>query len=184
MYSNYNYSSTAALPNVSDPEKAYAQITRQQYMDYVQNYRSFEEEMLEKAQTDTSLIDQAREDSAAAQGLMTGVANRNAARYGVQLTPAQQQEQARQLQRASTLGSVDAINNSRIAQSEANQALLADLVNIGQGVNRSSLNQLSSAANNHTQRENAYRQASAASKAQTYSTIGSLGAAAIFAFAL
>jgi hypothetical protein len=50
-------------------------------------------------------------------------------------------------------------------------------------VNRASQNQLGSAAADANQRENAYTQARAASRAQTYSTIGSLGAMAIMAFA-
>lgn len=174
----------SGLPNVSNPDQVYADMTRNDYMSYVKDYRSFELDLIKNAQNDTSLIDQARTNSADAQGLMTGIAQRNADRYGVALTPAQQQEQSRTLTRANTLGGVQAVNDARIAQSEANQGVIADLVNIGQGVNRSSLSQMQGAANSATQRNNAYKSAKAASKAQTYSTIGSLGAAAIFAFAL
>jgi len=172
-----------ALPVVSDPEQAYADMTRQEYLDYIQNYRGFEEQLIQKAQTDTSLIDQARQDVGVAQGLTAGIAERNAQRYGAALTPAQRQQQSLQLQRANTLGGIQSINDARLAQREANTALLSDLINIGQGVNRSSQQQLGSAAADATQRKNAYTQAKAASKAQTYSTIGSLGAAAILAFA-
>jgi hypothetical protein len=171
------------LPNVSDPEATYAAITRNDYLDYVKNYREFEEELLERAQNDTSLIDQARENSTNAQGLMSGIADRNAGRYGVNLTPAQRQEQTRGLARANNLGQAQSVNDARIAQKELNQAAIGDLINIGQGVNRSSLGQMQSAAQNATQRKNAYDQAKAASKAQTYSTIGGLASAAIFAFA-
>jgi len=172
-----------SLPNVSDPEAAYAQITRQEYLDYVNNYRDFEEGMIDRAQNDTSLIDAAREDSAAASGIAAGVSSRNASRYGAALTPAQAQQQTRSLDRANTLGGIQAVGDARIAQREANTRQLSDLINIGQGVNRSSQSQLGSAAQNATQRENAYSQAKAASKAQTYSTLGSLGAMAIMAFA-
>ena len=172
-----------ALPVVSDPEQAYADMTRQEYLDYIQNYRGFEEQLIQKAQTDTSLIDQARQDVQVAQGLTAGIAQRNAQRYGAALTPAQRQQQQLQLQRANTLGGVQSINDARLAQREANTQLLSDLINIGQGVNRSSQSQLGSAAADATARNNAYTQAKAASKAQTYSTIGSLGAAAILAFA-
>ena len=171
------------LPSVSDPDATYAAITRNDYLDYVKNYREFEEELLERAQNDTSLIDQARENSTNAQGLMSGIADRNAGRYGVNLTPAQRQEQTRGLARANNLGQSQSVNDARIAQKELNQAAIGDLINIGQGVNRSSLGQMQSAAQNATQRKNAYDQAKAASKAQTYSTIGGLASAAIFAFA-
>jgi hypothetical protein len=181
--SNFPQNTAMSLPAVSDPEQAFANMTRQEYLDYIQNYRGFEEQLIQKAQTDTSLIDQAREDVQVAQGLTAGIADRNVQRYGAALTPAQRQQQELTLQRANTLGGVQSINDARLAQREANTTLLSDLINIGQGVNRSSQSQLGSAAADATQRKNAYTQAKAASKAQTYSTIGSLGAAAIFAFA-
>ena len=171
------------LPGVSDPDAAYASITRGDYMDYVKNYRGFEEDLLERAQNDTSLIDAARVNAKDAQGLMAGVADRNASRYGVALTPAQRQEQSRGLDRANSLGQAQTVNDARVAQKDLNQAAIGDLINIGQGVNRSSLDQMQGAAANATQRKNAYDSAKAASKAQTYSAVGGLAAAAIFAFA-
>jgi len=175
--------SAANLPNVDDPEKAYANLTRQEYMDYVQNYRGFEEQLIQKAQTDRTLIDQARKDVGVAAALTQGAATRNAQRYGVALTPAQLQQQQLRLQRANTLGGIQAVNDAKIAQRESNTALLSDLINIGQGVNRASQQQLGSAAADATARRNAYTQAKAQSKANTYSTIGSLASAAILAFA-
>jgi hypothetical protein len=176
-------STYVSLPNVSDPEQAYANLTRQEYLDYVKNYRGFEEELINKARTDKTLIEQARKDVGVASALTQGVASRNAQRYGVALTPAQIQQQELRLQRANTLGGIQSVNDAKIAQRESNTALLADLINIGQGVNRASQQQLGSAAADATARKNAYTQAKAASKANTYSTIGSLASAAILAFA-
>ena len=99
------------------------------------------------------------------------------------MTPAQQQAMDRNLERGNVLGSVKSIADARIAQDEANTALMSDLINIGQGVNRSSQQQLGNAAQDASARKQAYSQAKAASKANTYSTIGSLGAIAIFAMA-
>ena len=171
------------LPAVSDPEAAYAAITRGEYLDYIQNFRGFENQLIQQAQTDTSLIDQARADAPMAAALTQGVASRNASRYGTNLTPAQLQQQQLRLQRANTLGSIQSINDARLAQREANTRLMADLINIGQGVNRSSQNQLGSSAANYRNLQNSYTQAKASSKAQTYQTIGSLGAMAILATA-
>jgi hypothetical protein len=171
------------LPGVADPDAAYASITRNDYMDYIKNYQGFEEDLLERAQNDTSLIDDARVNAAGAQGLMSGVADRNASRYGVSLTPAQQQQQSRGLARANSLGQTQSVNDARIAQKDLNQAAIGDLINIGQGVNRSSLSQMQGAANSATQRKNAYDSAKAASKAQTMGAIGSLASTAILAFA-
>ena len=171
------------LPTVSDPEQAYAAITRGEYLDYIQNFRDFENQLIQQAQTDTSLIDQARADAPMAAALTQGVASRNASRYGTNLTPAQLQQQQLRLQRANTLGSIQSINDARLAQREANTRLMADLINIGQGVNRTSQNQLGSSAANFRDLQNSYTQAKASSKAQTYQTIGSLGAMAILATA-
>ena len=176
-----NYAAT--LPQVSDPEKAYADITRGEFNDYVANYRDFEMELLDRASNDTSLIDQARTYSTNASALTAGIASRNASRYGGRMTPAQQQAMDRNLERGNVLGSVKSIADARIAQDEANTALMSDLINIGQGVNRSSQQQLGNAAQDASARKQAYSQAKAASKANTYSTIGSLGAMAIFAMA-
>jgi hypothetical protein len=171
------------LPAVSDPEAAYAAITRGEYLDYVQNFRDFENQLIQQARTDTSLIDQAREDAGMAATLTSGVASRNASRYGANLTPAQLQQRDLRLQRANTLGAIQSVNDARLAQREANTQLMSDLINIGQGVNRSSQNQLGASAQNFRNLQNSYTQAKAASKAQTYQTIGSLGAMAIMAFA-
>ena len=171
------------LPVVSNPDTAFASMTRQEYLDYVKNYRDFEEELIDQATTDTSLIDQAKKDTGIAQQLTKDIAARNLSRYGTTLTPAQQREQSRGLQRANTLGGIQALSDARIAQKEQNQRVLADLINIGQGVSRSSLSQMGSAAADATARKNAYTQAKAQSKAQTYSTIATLGSAAIMAAA-
>ena len=171
------------LPAVDDPAETYAQITRGEYNDFMTNYASFEEDLLNRAQTDTSLIDQAREDSAMAGDLSKGIAARNASRYGGRLTPAQLRAQNRSIDRGTALGAVQSLSNARIAQNEANTSLMADLINIGQGLNRSSQTQLGNAAQDQKAREMAYDSAKAAHKSQTYSTLGSLGAMAIFAMA-
>ena len=177
MQSDY----VSGLPVVTDPEQTYANITRGEYNDYVRDYRDFELEQIQRAQTDTSLIDSAREDSAMAGQVAGQVAQRNLSRYGGQLTPAQQRAQSRSLDRNTTLGAIQALSDARIAQREANQSLLSDLINIGQGVNRASQSQLGSAAADANAREQAYKNAKAQSKAQTYQTVGSLASAALIA---
>ena len=174
-------SSDPILQDVTDPDKVFADITRQEYLDYIKNFRDFEQKLIEKATTDTSLIDSAREDAAASEQRTTDIARRNLSRYGATLTPAQKREMQRSIERGTTLGGIQSVADARIAQRDANQRLLADLINIGQGVNRTSLAQLGSAAADATARNNAYRQARANHKSQTYSAIGSLGATAILA---
>ena len=163
-----------------DPEATLAAITQADYENYEKNIKPYEMELLNKAKTDTSLIDQAKEDRDASNALMQGVVDRNASRYGAHLTPAQMQQQRAQLQRGTTLGGIQGVNDARVAQKDANRALMADLIDIGQGVNRSSLSSLGNAAQAAAQRESAYKNARAQHKAQTYSMLGTAAAAILF----
>lgn len=154
--------------------RAYASITRGEYNNFQSDYGEFEKEAIKKALTDTSLIDQARADAASANQMGLGISDRNNARYGASLTPAQQQERNRQSFVGTTLGGLQGINDAKLAQREQNKALLADLINIGQGVNRASQQQLGSAAQNETSRNNQYTQQKAAQKQQNISMATSL----------
>ena len=173
-----NSSLTAYGKDGVDPEKTLANISQADYNNYLRDVQPIELELLNKAKTDTSLVDQAEVDRDNSNQLMQGVIDRNASRYGAALTPAQMEEQKRSLARGTTLGGIQGVADARVAQKDANRALMADLINIGQGVNRASLGALSNAAGAASQRENAYRSAKAQSKAQTYGMLGSLGAAA------
>ena len=163
-----------------DPEATMAAITQAEYDDYLKNIKPMEMQLLDKAKNDTSLIDQAIEDRDNSNALMQGIADRNAARYGAHLTPAQMQAQRQQLQMGTTLAGVQGVNDA-CRSKRRKQSLMADLIDIGQGVNRSSLSSLGNAAQAAAQRESAYKSARAQHKAQTYSMLGTLGAAAIFA---
>lgn len=161
-----------------DPEQTLANITQAQWDDWVRDIKPIEDDLINKATSSTELIDQAKADRDAAMPLMQGIANRQAQRYGAALTPAQLKEQQRSLARGTTLGGIQAVNDARIAQKDANRALLADLIDIGQGVNRSSLGELSNAAGNKSARDQAYKNARAQHRANMYGTLGTLGAAA------
>ena len=174
-----NYSST----NSRDPDALLAQMTREDYSSYQKDYGQFERDLVKRAQTDTSLIDQARVDSKESSALMSGVAERNRERYGSSLTGAQKQQQDRGLELSSTLGSAQAVNSARLVQKDTNTALLGGVIDVGQGVYQRSMQGLSNSAQNKNQLDNAYKSAKAQHKAQTYSTLGSLGAAAIMAMA-
>ena len=162
-----------------DPEQTLANITQADYDNYLRDVRPIELELVEKAKTDTSLIDQDKEDRDNANQLTQGVIDRNASRYGAALPPAQLEQQRRSLARGTTLSGIQGVADARVAQKDANRALMADLINIGQGVNRASLGSLQNAAGAAAQRENSYKSAKASSKAQTYGMLGSLGAAAM-----
>ena len=176
--------STSTLLSVDDPEKAFADITRQDYENYVQDYRQFENELIE-ARNDTSLIDRAPEDAAKQAEIARGVQERNISRYGgAGLSIAQRQEQQRALQRQGQLGLAGGLNTARVAQRDINQTTLADLINIGQGVNRSSLSSMGTASQNAAAKASAYKNAKAAHTSQMIGMGSSLAATAIMAFAI
>ena len=128
-----------SLPSVSDPEATYAQITRQDYMDYVNNFRDFEERLL-SLRDDDSLRQRAVGDQKTQNRIAQEVQQRNIERYGgAGLSNAQRQAQQRALQRGGQLGVVNTSNNARVQQRQINNALINELIGIGQGVNQSSL---------------------------------------------
>jgi len=170
-YGNY---SNDELPEVSDPDAAYSQIAEDQYERYVRNYRDYENSLIE-SRNSTDLIDAAREDTPQQIALTKGIAQRNRQRYGYQQTGAEAQESQRAVQRGGSLAMASGVNNARLAQRDANQKLLGELINIGQGVNRSSLSQMSAAAGNAASRQQAYQNDKTAYKQQTAGFLGTLG---------
>ena len=176
--------STSTLPSVDDPEKAFADITRQDYENYVKDYRQFENELI-AAKDDTSLIDRAPEDAAKQAEIAKGIQERNISRYGgAGLSIAQRQEQQRALQRQGQIGLAGGLNTARVAQRDINQTTLADLINIGQGVNRSSLSSMGTASQNAAAKASAYKNAKAAHTSSMVGLGSSLAATAIMAFAI
>ena len=172
---NENTNTMAGLPNVDDPEATFASITRQDYMDYINNFRGFEERLLALTDDD-SLVKQAREDQATQNRIAGEVQQRNLERYGGGgLSAAQRQQQQRSLQRGGQLGMANTTNNARIRQREVNNALLNELIGIGQGVNQSSLSGLGDASAMAASRAAAYKNA----KAQHHSNMVGLGGAVL-----
>lgn len=182
-FPGYYTGNNVTLPEVKDPDKVMANLTRQDYLDLRRNYDQFEQNLIQKATTDTGVIDQAREDAVSTQAMSQEIAERNRRRYGTELTGAQLRQRDRSNQLGSALGVTGAVNNARLVQADQNQALLGDLINIGQNLNRSSLSQLGTAAQGEVARKNAYTQAKAANKAATYQAAGSLASTAILALA-
>jgi len=178
-YQNYQ---TSNLASVSDPQSVYSGMARDDYDNYLKDFRGFEEALI-KARDDTSLIDKSREDAAMQTRIASEVSQRNTERYGgAGLSNAQKQEQNRAMQRGSNLATVGGINNARVMQREVNQSTLADLINIGQGLNRNALGQLNTAAGLQSQRQQAYKNAKAQHSANMIGMGGQLGSALLAAF--
>jgi hypothetical protein len=179
-----NNMSTSNLPVVDDPEKAFADITRQDYENYMKDYSGFEQQLID-ARNDTSLVDRAPEDAAKQSRIAQGVQDRNISRYGgAGLSVAQRQQQQAANQRQGQLGLAGGLNTARIAQKDINQSTLADLINIGQGVNRSSLAGMGTASGNAAAKASAYKNAKAQHSSNMVGMGASLASAAIMAFAI
>lgn len=176
--------SASQLPNVSDPEQTMANISRNQYEWYRQNFDNFEQGLLDRASNDTSLIDNARENAEIGDRVGRDVAARNASRYGVALTGAQKNAQQRGFSLTNALNTTDALNNATLQQTDLNEGLRSGLINIGQGLNAESMSNLSSAAASQSQRENAYENARTNASNQQRSTLTSLAGLGIMALAL
>ena len=178
-------SSVLSLPEVTDPEKTYADITRSDHENYVRDFRDFEERLLEDSQSDTSLLDEAQETAARQTEIARGIQERNIERYGgAGLTPVQRQEQAKALNLAGATTTTGMLNNARISQDQINRSTLADLINIGQGVNRTALTSLGDSSAMAANKRNAYNSAKAAHRSQMIGLGGSLASAALLAFAI
>ena len=119
------------------------------------------------------------EDVAQQTQIAEDVARRNRERLGFEETAALAQGRQAASQRGESLALTGGLNNARLAQVDANNRTLANLINIGQGVNRSSLQGLGTAAQNDVSRQNAFTQARAQHAAQNRQIAGGiLGTAA------
>ena len=170
--SSQNYSAST-LPAVADPDKAFADVSLRQHEFLVREFRPFEQALIDSID-DTSLIDAVPEETEEQARIAREIDERNRSRYGYTRTAMEQQEVAREGQRTQNTMLAGGLNNARLAQRERNQNLLAQLVNIGQGLNRGSLGQMGSAAEMAINRRNAYTQAKAQAKAQRWGFLGSL----------
>ena len=177
-----DYNEDYGIPNVSNPEKTYASITKREYLDWVKNFGAFEEETIGRLK-DTSLVDEAPGLAKKQFEISRGTRERNLERYGTELTGAQRSEMGRASQRGESLAIAGTTNNARIAQIESNNRLRANLANIAQGVYGGAIEGMGSAAQNAQARMAEYQSAKAAARAQNTQLAGSLASAAIMAIA-
>ena len=169
---------TAGLSDVQNPDKVFADLLREDYDDYIKNFREFEKRLLGSTD-DTTLIDRSRENAARQSEIAAGVQARNLERYGgAGLSQAQLQQQRRAAQRGGALSLANTVNNARVQQRAMNQAMLQELIGIGQGVNARALEGLGTAAQGEVQRRGAYKGA----KANYASQMTNMGASILAAF--
>tara|TARA_Y100001937_G_scaffold20489_2_gene28561 strand:+ start:2154 stop:2732 length:579 start_codon:yes stop_codon:yes gene_type:complete len=168
------------LREVQDPDKAFAQILRQDYNDYIGNFRQYEQQLLGMLD-DTTLIDRTRENTARQNQIAAEIQERNLDRYGgAGMSPAQRQAQQRNAQLAGQRSLAGSVNNARVRQREINQALTREIIGIGQGVNARALSGLATGAANEVARQGAYKNA----RAQYRGGLMGAGASILAAFSI
>ncbi len=141
---------------VKDPDKVFADVTKRQADRYERDFKPYETSLVQRTQTDTSLIDSVPQDVAQQQRIAEDVNRRNRERFGFESTAALSQERQRAIQRGGAINLAGGLNEARLSQLDQNQKVLSDLINIGQGLNRSSLQGLGVAAENAVARRNQY----------------------------
>jgi len=174
-----NVSAAATAAAQQDPDKLLADVSQRGFDRYEREFKPFEVDVLARAQSDTSLIDAVPEDTAEQQQIAEGIARRNRQRFGFESTAALASERERATQRGSALNLAGGLNNARLAQLDANQRVISDLINIGQGVNRSSLSGLGTAAENAVARRSQYERDRTAYKNSQTSMLTTIASAAI-----
>jgi len=168
------------LQDVKDPDSAYADILRQDYNDYIGNFRQYEQQLLGMLD-DTTLIDRTRENTARQNQIAAEIQQRNLDRYGgAGMSPAQRQAQQRNAQLAGQRSLAGSVNNARVRQREINQALTREIIGIGQGVNARALSGLATGAANEVARQGAYKNA----RAQYRGGLMGAGASILAAFSI
>jgi hypothetical protein len=96
-------------------------------------------------------------------------------RYGIQMTPAERQQQAKLSQLSGQSNVAGAMNFARRRDEEANLQRLSTLAEIYSSERAGALGALGTIAGLATQRKNAYERARASSASQHYGFLGSLG---------
>lgn len=167
--------------NVSGAGAALGNISRNDYLDYKDEFGEFEDDVFDQTgigeNDPRSLVSGARRDSRQATGLARAVGTRNRSRFGISGT----RDAAIGESLGGALTNVDSANRARGVQRNADEALEGGLYSIGQNINRSATGALGSLANIETQERNASRQRKASNRARNIGIGGSVaGLAAAF----
>jgi|TARA_X000001388_G_scaffold2906_1_gene2141 hypothetical protein len=132
-------------------------------------------DLLEDLSTPIDTVDQSVQDAAAANQRAEARANRMQSRYGVQLTPAERQQQAKLAQFSGQSNIVSAGNLARRRDEGANLNRLGLLSNLVSRERAGLFGSLGRLAGIESARRTAYEQARAGAKKQQYGFLGRIG---------
>ena len=149
---------------LADPKSALASTSQSLYDEYQDIGGQELETDLYSAMDDTSAIDKAEEFAKKATRDEQGIQQRNLERYGVEMTPAQRSEMAKQNQRASKLSVSNALNQSRFATMINRLQRGWAAMSVGNSRLATAMEGLSTLSGLQTAQEQAYRNAKQSEK--------------------
>ena len=158
----------------------YATISRNEYKKYQDKVAPVEDQLLQDALGDTSLIDAAPENATRATEVAKGIQTRNIERYGGSLTPAQRKEMERDRTRSKSLTTTSAINFATRDQKELNLQKLSMVLNSGTNSKNTGLSMMQQGTISEAQRQQGFNQAKAQARATNIGVAGTLATLAVF----
>lgn len=173
--------------NISDDKakEMAATVSREQFERYMNDFVPYENELIGSLGELENPGRAGRQATADAQRARASL-ERMRERYGTSLNASQQSAENRMTRLDTTLSSLGARNDNRVASEDRDYALKGQLLNLGNGVRSSAQSSLTGVAANAQARENSYEQAKAQHSAQESqqraSTVASLAAIAAIAF--
>ena len=133
------------------------------------------QDIIKQLQTPVDTVAESEQDAIEANARAQAQAARNQERYGIQLTPAERQQQSKLSQISGQSNVAGSMNFARRRDEEANLQRLSTLSDIFSSERQSAFGALGSLAGLASSRKNAYESARAASASQHYGFLGSIG---------
>jgi hypothetical protein len=170
-YSWTNFSQYSPQPQAGtlrytgDSDQALSAVYNAQRADYDANYRPFNKQTIASI-GNGELLAAARENAQIDFAKGRGIADRMASRYGVNIDKVTARERNVRESHEQGINSAHTINTARFAQYERDVNLRDEMINIGRGITKDTISNLSSSADSEQQVKTANKAASANAKAQ------------------
>lgn len=170
--------------NVTDAqaEQMGAQVTREQFERYMNDFVPYEESAI--GSLGDASAQQAASSSIGDAARARASLERMRSRYGTSQTAGQANAEAHQTSLSTSLGALGAVNAGRQLDEDRDYNLMGSMLNLGNNVQSSATNSLTSASANEQQRENAYQSAKASADAAQSQQNAALASTAIMAAAI
>jgi len=176
-------SNVPTLASLGDPDEYLSRLMDER-MAFSGSFKSFRDAQISKLKgLPEDMQTKARERTPALLQKSAEIQERNLQRYGANVSGATREDFLRRQNLDEARAMTGAVNLAGRQGREIQEAGLMSYLNIAQGVSNSALSTLGEASKRAATRDANYRIQKSQRKAQTYNMLGSLGTAAIMAFA-